>query len=1280
LSDPLKLFEVARNTGAPTSYLESVVFPAAVLFACRLLEARTERLPDKPLVTRRVRWAELRRQTDAALAARLAEESADVVAAIRHLVGADTSGRAPTWTEPPLQLLRALFQFADGFSFDSADDQRRASEAFSALVTEGASRSQYAREYATPLPLARIMVALANPAGGDRIYDPCFGTGGLLDAAASEVSVRGESSRRTTLHGEERNPTLHFLGAVRLLLRGYEPHLAIGDALATKASAARLSDQFDCILVDPPWGVRIEDPLVYDFPIAGKSSELMFLQHIIRFLRPGGRAVIALPQSALTRGGPAREVRRILLESVRVDLVLRFGTRNTHASLQPSLVVLRRAAPSSAVKLAELSGLPESADAYHRVVEVLSGDKAGAAVLARTVPLAQIAGNDYVLDPKRYSERDVATEYADVEKQVPLCPLKDVAQVVPGVALSREFMVEDRAADAVPVVRVSDVPSDGPLRLGARYLLPEGRVRAKETQYIRRGDVLLTIDGTIGRAHYVRDVIDGETQLAGTEPFRALAGRGVVIIRPHQGFDPWLLHALLKSATLQAYFRQLTTGTHIPHLSLTDLRKVPLPVPAPAVQERVVRRLSEQPADALEVLNLALRGEDDDELSLLFREHPAFIRLSGEGEVEPSHRNALALEVLDALRRVRNRIAHPTKNDRPRVSLSFYPWLMRIGSLPFNVLRPTARAEDRYEALYASTALLEAALVIAREIQGLLGRQAARLTERMLAWAQHTQQTAASDISVALREIDSRRVANGVMRVHLEVRVHGEGALRRFQLTCDPSWRMGILRDSQERLAFVLQELTFDLLSPSSPLQIWAEGDLDNPRIRLSWRATRLDGVDAEGELAHEATPPARLTETSGDIGVSPYVTGDVVDDPAMFFGRRTVIDDIRTHLGGGTKVILLEGNRRTGKTSILRQLQRPEYNLLDAWVPVECSFQGSTGHDTKDGIPTRALFRLIARDIGLACNKAGVPVPLPGMVPAEDPRFYGFNFAKALTAFFDGLDPYEALQIYVDMFVDAIAPRRLLLMLDEFDKVQVGIDNQVTSPLVPENIRNLLQTRSALAAIITGSRRLKRLREEYWSALFGFGHRIGIDPLQRDEAVALITRPVAGRLEYDPLAVDRVIELTAKQPFLMQSLCARIFELAKRHRRRRIELNDVADAVRAMVRGNEHFEALWGYAETERRRFLLCACHELRGGELRVSADLLTQRLDDAGIHVPVEAVDSDLKLLVELEIVAMTNTELGPSYSLAIPVMEDWMQDNCDCEAQRRLAVQEARGGTTT
>src|SRR4030095_13065905 len=102
----------------------------------------------------------------------------------------------------------------------------------------------------------------------------------------------------------------------------------------------------------------------------------------------------------------------------------------------------------------------------------------------------------------------------------------------------------------------------------------------------------------------------------------------------------------------------------------------------------------------------------------------------------------------------------------------------------------------------------------------------------------------------------------------------------------------------------------------------------------------------------------------------------------------------------------------------------------------------------------------------------------------------------KGLHPLFRGDNPFELLDIQVHSALEAIRPKRLLLMLDEFDKIQEGIENQITSPQVPENIRYLFHTYPALSGIISGSRRLKHLRDQYWHALFGIGNRITVGVL----------------------------------------------------------------------------------------------------------------------------------------------------------------------------------------
>jgi type I restriction enzyme M protein len=393
-----------------------------------------------------------------------------------------------------------------------------------------------------------------------------------------------------------------------------------------------------------------------------------------------------------------------------------------------------------------------------------------------------------------------------------------------------------------------------------------------------------------------------------------------------------------------------------------------------------------------------------------------------------------------------------------------------------------------------------------------------------------------------------------------------------------------------------------------------------------------------------------------------------------MFIGREELIDQIRRQLPTDREanVILLEGNRRTGKTSILKHLQRP--GVLPGWLPVDCSFQDGEGVAGRAGLPTAEVFRVIARNIGWQLASAGVQTWFPG-VPLPDPtRIFKTQLSDAADAVFKTERPVEAFRLYLEQVIEACKPRRLLLMLDEFDKIQEGIDSGVTSPQVPENIRNLLLDFPQFSAILTGSRRLKRLREEYWSALFGFGHRIGVSALSQQDARLLVTRPVEGRLTYVDQARDRLVEICARQPYYIQSLCSRVFETAARNRSRLITVSAVEQAAAEMVQDNEHFQTLWGYAVTERRRLLMALCVELASGPDPITYSLFEAKLEEFLVPIPPdEQLGHDIEFLRELELIELDPGSGGAAYRLTVPLMAEWIRQNVDMADLRNKARRE-------
>ncbi len=410
------------------------------------------------------------------------------------------------------------------------------------------------------------------------------------------------------------------------------------------------------------------------------------------------------------------------------------------------------------------------------------------------------------------------------------------------------------------------------------------------------------------------------------------------------------------------------------------------------------------------------------------------------------------------------------------------------------------------------------------------------------------------------------------------------------------------------------------------------------------------------------------------DIGTSPYIVGTPVNKTEMFFGRDSIIEEIKRQLSpkDTSNVILLEGNRRSGKTSILKYLDMN--NILPDWILVDISLQGITGHDTLPGIPTRNLYPKIAREIGEAVHRRGIGFSLPGMESFDPDRLFGIQLKELLKRYFAGENYFEDFEDFLKVVIDAVKPLRLLLMFDEFDKLQDGIDSGVTSPQIPENIRYLLHTYSDnLSAIITGSRRLKRLREEYWSVLFGLGHRIGVSSIPSEDARRLITKPVEGKLVFEPEreVCGRITRLTACQPFLIQMICNRIFEFGAKKNQRTITPRIVELSANDMITDSEHFRTVWECVETDRQRLILALCAKNMDRD-HFTLNRIEEELEKRGIVVSEGGrVADDLESLRELELIDLDSMEEPARYRITVPLMCWWINRNIDMEDVRQKAA---------
>ncbi len=279
-------------------------------------------------------------------------------------------------------------------------------------------------------------------------------------------------------------------------------------------------------------------------------------------------------------------------------------------------------------------------------------------------------------------------------------------------------------------------------------------------------------------------------------------------------------------------------------------------------------------------------------------------------------------------------------------------------------------------------------------------------------------------------------------------------------------------------------------------------------------------------------------------IEQNPYITGKPVETPEMFVGREDVLDFLKSNLIGKhqTNVILLQGNRRTGKSSILKQCI--QQRLFDHHLPVYIDCQGL------GKLSDHLLFVKFAREIVRALRQARQPESVLKLAQSpidETDSFYSFR------TMLEGLT--ETLNVQSDKII------RLILMLDEFEVIDQAIQHKQLSPEILENLRHLFQHHPQLAIILTGSYRLRKLSQEYWSALFGLGIKRDIGFLSEEAARSLITEPLENEVTYADEAVQRILDLTACHPYFVQMLCHNIVTLLNEQKTRYVTRSLVEDA-----------------------------------------------------------------------------------------------------------------------
>ncbi len=249
----------------------------------------------------------------------------------------------------------------------------------------------------------------------------------------------------------------------------------------------------------------------------------------------------------------------------------------------------------------------------------------------------------------------------------------------------------------------------------------------------------------------------------------------------------------------------------------------------------------------------------------------------------------------------------------------------------------------------------------------------------------------------------------------------------------------------------------------------------------------------------------------------NPYIIGRSIHEPENFFGREDLFQFIEDNLIRDVKFIFLHGQRRIGRSSVLKQI--PHKIAQDKFVFVTFDLQEHSQSSLGDIL--HSLAEAIAENLELDSEI----IPLPSKE----------EFKKNSDIFSDEFLP----KIY-----HKLGNKNLVLLLDEFDVV--GSDNSIINQggNFFRHLQSLVKQQEKLFIIPVLGRfkdDLQNLLDLFKNAPF---QEVGL--LNDLSAKRLIIKPAQGMLEYEEDAIKAILELTSGHPYFTQAICFNLFLQAK--------------------------------------------------------------------------------------------------------------------------------------
>ena len=203
-------------------------------------------------------------------------------------------------------LLRQVINVIDDLDLGDYEESHAFGEIYETILKELQSAGS-SGEFYTPRAVTDFMAKMINPQIGEQVADFACGTGGFLTSWLKELSAKIETTEDqaaydASIYGIEKKQFPYMLCITNMLLHGIDvPKIYHDNSLLKDVLDYTRDDQFDVILMNPPYGGNEKTEVKNHFPADLASSETadLFMSVIMYRLKKDGRVAVILPDGFL---------------------------------------------------------------------------------------------------------------------------------------------------------------------------------------------------------------------------------------------------------------------------------------------------------------------------------------------------------------------------------------------------------------------------------------------------------------------------------------------------------------------------------------------------------------------------------------------------------------------------------------------------------------------------------------------------------------------------------------------------------------------------------------------------------------------------------------------------------------------------------------------------------------------------------------------------------------------------------------------------------------------